>query len=64
LIEFKDSFIRNGYYKKNFEEITEVGAGDFSNILKARPRKNNESLSVRKNRVMAESLAVKKLISI
>jgi hypothetical protein len=40
LIEFGDSIIRNGYYEKKFEELTELGCGSFGTVFKAKPRKD------------------------
>jgi hypothetical protein len=42
LIEFEDSFIRNSYYLKNFEEIIKLGSGAYGNVFKAKPKKKIE----------------------
>jgi hypothetical protein len=36
LIEFKDSFVKNGFYSKNFEEIKELGFGSFGTVFKVK----------------------------
>jgi hypothetical protein len=38
LIEFKDSFVKNGFYSKNFEEIKELGSGAFGNVFEVKER--------------------------
>jgi serine/threonine protein kinase len=39
LIEFKDSFVKNGFYSENFEEIKELGSGSFGRVFKVKRRK-------------------------
>jgi hypothetical protein len=34
LIEFKDLFVKNGFYAKNFEEIQKLGSGPFGRVFK------------------------------
>jgi hypothetical protein len=36
LIEFKDSFVKNGFYSKNFENIKELGSGSFGSVSKVK----------------------------
>jgi hypothetical protein len=36
LIEFKDSFVKNGFYSKNFEEIKKLGFGSFGSVFKVK----------------------------
>jgi hypothetical protein len=36
LIEFEDSFVRNRFYSKNFEEIKELGSGSFGVVFKVK----------------------------
>jgi hypothetical protein len=36
LIEFKDSFVKNGFYSKNFKEIEELGSGSFRTVFKVK----------------------------
>jgi serine/threonine protein kinase len=38
LIEFKDSFVRNGFYSKNFQEIDKLGFGSFGSVFKVKLR--------------------------
>jgi alpha-tubulin suppressor-like RCC1 family protein len=42
LIEFKDSFIKNGFYSKNFEEIKELGSGSFGSVIKVKIKKDSD----------------------
>jgi hypothetical protein len=34
LIEFEDTFVKNGFYSKHFEEIKELGSGAFGSVFK------------------------------
>jgi alpha-tubulin suppressor-like RCC1 family protein len=36
LIEFKDSFVKNGFYSKHFEEIQKLGFGSFGSVFKVK----------------------------
>jgi serine/threonine protein kinase len=36
LIEFKDSFVKNGFYSKNFEQIKKLGFGSFGSVFKVK----------------------------
>jgi hypothetical protein len=38
LIEFKDSFLKNGFYSKNFQEIDKLGFGSFGSVFKVKLR--------------------------
>ncbi len=40
LIEFEDSFIKNGFYSKNFEEIKELGSGSFGSVFEMKKRED------------------------
>jgi alpha-tubulin suppressor-like RCC1 family protein len=40
LIEFEDSFVKNGYYSKNFEETKKLGFGSFGSVFKVKRRKD------------------------
>jgi hypothetical protein len=42
LIEFKDSFVRNGFYSKNFKEIKELGSGSFGSVFKVKIKEDND----------------------
>jgi alpha-tubulin suppressor-like RCC1 family protein len=42
LIEFKDSFVKNGFYSKNFEQLNELGFGSFGSVFKVKLRENND----------------------
>jgi hypothetical protein len=42
LTEFKDSFVRNGFYSKNFEEIEKLGSGSFGTVSKVKVREDTE----------------------
>jgi alpha-tubulin suppressor-like RCC1 family protein len=39
LIEFKDSFVKKGFFSKNFEEIKELGSGSFGRVFNVKRRK-------------------------
>jgi hypothetical protein len=39
LIEFKDSYIRNSFYTKNFEEIKKLGSGSFGSVFKVKGKR-------------------------
>jgi hypothetical protein len=41
LIEFKDSFVRNGFYSKNFEVIEKFGSGSFGGLFKVKRRQRS-----------------------
>ncbi|HEY6438133.1 MAG TPA: hypothetical protein VIY47_16195, partial [Ignavibacteriaceae bacterium] len=41
LIEFKDSFVKNGFYSKNFEELKELGCGSFGSVFKVKRREDS-----------------------
>jgi hypothetical protein len=36
IIEFKDSFFRNGFYSKNFDELKKLGFGSFGKVFKVK----------------------------
>jgi serine/threonine protein kinase len=46
LIEFKDSFVKNDFYSKNFEEIKELGSGSFGSVFKVKIREDSEDYDV------------------
>jgi hypothetical protein len=41
LIEFKDSFLKNGFYSESFEEIKKLGSGSFGSVFKVKIRENS-----------------------
>jgi hypothetical protein len=41
LIAFEDSFVKNGYYLKNFDEIKKLGFGSFARVFKVKRREDN-----------------------
>jgi hypothetical protein len=53
LIEFKDSFVRNGFYSKNFQEIDELGFGSFGIVFKVKLRDKYISRMFRKSEYSA-----------
>jgi hypothetical protein len=48
LKEFEDSFIRNGYYFKTFEEIKFLGSGSFGKVFEAKNREQKNHYGVKK----------------
>jgi serine/threonine protein kinase len=50
LIEFKDSFVKNGFYSKNFEEIKKLGFGSFGIAFKAKKNDWNYFCAIKKIR--------------
>ncbi len=36
LIEFEDSFVKNGFYSRNLVEIKELGSGSFGSVFKVK----------------------------
>ncbi len=40
LIEFKDLFVKNGFYSKNFQEINELWSESFGSVFKVKRRKD------------------------
>ncbi len=71
LIEFKDSFVKNYFYSKTFEEIKKLGFGSFGSVFKVKRRifsyslfkysaiKRIEFTSVDKNEIIRENLNYK-----
>jgi hypothetical protein len=55
LIEFEDSFVRNSYYNKRFEEIKELGFGSFGTVFKAKDRDINDFYAIKKIRFNIEN---------
>jgi hypothetical protein len=41
LIEFKDSFVKNGFYSKNFQEINELWSRSFGSVFKVKEEKTS-----------------------
>jgi hypothetical protein len=39
LIEFEDSFVKNGFYSKNFKEIEKLGFGSFGSVFKVKHKR-------------------------
>lgn len=48
LIEFEDSFVRNGFYSKYYEEIEKLGFGSFGTVFKAKDRALNKFWAIKK----------------
>jgi hypothetical protein len=42
LIEFEDSFVKNGFYSKHFQEIKLLGSGSFGSVFKAERREDSD----------------------
>ncbi|HEY6437443.1 MAG TPA: hypothetical protein VIY47_12705, partial [Ignavibacteriaceae bacterium] len=42
LIEFKDSFVKNGFYSENFKEIKKLGFGSFGSVFKVKRREDSD----------------------
>jgi serine/threonine protein kinase len=40
LVEFEDSFVKNGFYSKHFEEIEKFGFGSFGSVFEVKRREN------------------------
>jgi hypothetical protein len=69
LIEFEDSFVRNGFYSKHFEEIKKLGSGSFGSVFMNKSKrwwkreysavKRIEFTSVDKNEIIREYLNYK-----
>ena len=57
LVEFKDSFVKNGFYSKNFEEISSLGFGSFGSVFRVK-RKEDIDYYRRKGR---EYSAIKRI---
>jgi serine/threonine protein kinase len=60
LIEFKDSFVKNGFYSKKFQEIKELGCGSFGTVFKVKIKKDNENYNDYK-KVGIEYSAIKRI---
>jgi hypothetical protein len=43
LIEFEDSFVKNGFYSEYFEEIEPLGSGSFGNVFKVKTKQDGAS---------------------
>jgi hypothetical protein len=41
LIEFKDSFVKNGFYSKNFEEIKELRSRSFGSVFEVKKKRRH-----------------------
>jgi hypothetical protein len=39
LIEFEDSFLKNGFYSKHFQEINQLGRGSFGSVVKVESKR-------------------------
>jgi hypothetical protein len=53
LIEFKDSFLKNGFYSKNFQEIDKLGFESFGSVFKVKLRDKYISRLFRKSEYSA-----------
>jgi WD40 repeat protein len=42
LVEFEDSFVKNGFYSKNFEKIKELGSGAFGSVFKVKRKEDSD----------------------
>jgi hypothetical protein len=42
LVEFKDSFVKNDFYSKHFQEMTKLGFGSFGSVFKVKRRENTD----------------------
>jgi hypothetical protein len=42
LIEFEDSFVKNGFYSKSFQEIKKLGRGTFGNVFKVKVKEDSD----------------------
>jgi hypothetical protein len=40
IIQFKDSFFRNEYFRENFEKLEELGSGSLGIVVKAKNKYN------------------------
>jgi hypothetical protein len=60
LIEFKDSFIKNGFYSKNFKELKELGFGSFGSVFKVKRREDSDYYNYYR-RKGTEYLAIKRI---
>jgi serine/threonine protein kinase len=50
LVEFKDSFVKNGFYSKNFEEIKVLGFGAFGTVFRAKEKDKDYFYAIKKIR--------------
>jgi len=45
LIEFEDSFLKNGFYSKNFQEIRKLGFGSFGSVFKVKRKEKSDYIN-------------------
>jgi hypothetical protein len=60
LIEFKDSFVKTGFYSKNFKEIKELGFGSFGSVFKVKRREDSDYYNYYRKKG-TEYLAIKRI---
>jgi serine/threonine protein kinase len=42
LVEFKHSFVKNGFYSKHFQEINKLGSGSFGSVFKVEVKQDSD----------------------
>jgi hypothetical protein len=42
LVEFEDSFVKNGFYSKHFQEIKYLGRGSYGNVFEAKRKEDSD----------------------
>ncbi len=59
-IRFRDSFGRNGFYSKHFQEIKQLGRGSFASVFQVQVKENSEHYEYYKEKGMEYS-AIKRI---